>query len=314
MQKHSSLSELKSEYDQGRLEKKILEGLIFKYLLENHERFHLFRGNRDKWIDFVTWFYPRLSRAVDLYKDTGSTFDNYISSIIQWACREYKAREAEHRTTEYVCWKAKAEEMEIWCPEPVYLDMDYEDEKARNKGLFPLACFNNRQILILFLKSYYLVTDDFLVKVADAIGIKKKILEDMVDGLHQMRSEREMKIRLFKENVYTQYYRCLAFQKRLTTSSPGTARYQKVKNYAERAGRRFSAMSQRFKQIRVDATNQQIADLLNIPKGTVDSTLHSIREKWKTLTDPLAVKEKDRYDEACSVTATASMQAMPQMS
>ncbi|MCL2479639.1 MAG: hypothetical protein FWF22_09060 [Treponema sp.] len=324
MQKYLSLAELQNEYACGRMDRKILEGLIFQYLLDNFERYRLFSGNREKWADFLSWLYPRLSRAVDYYREQGSTFDNYINSIIKWSSKEYKAREAVHTTTEMACWKARAEEMILHSPEPEYQEDDSKASlwiaRTRTKISFPMIDMSPRQILILLLKSYYFVTGDFIGKVAETINMEERDIQAMIDQLHFMRAHKEEKIHICRERIYSQYYRCLVFQKRLLTAVPGTARYEKIKRVIERADIKFSAMKKKYARMRMDATNQQIADILNIPKGTVDSTLHSIKERWQmtekqpVMKVPLEGFGRERYDQACSATATVSMQAIPQTS
>jgi len=312
MQNFSTLSDLRSDYIRGKLDRKMLEGLIFQYLLDNFDRYRLFRGNREGWSDFISWLYPRLSRAVDYYKDTGTTFDTYINSIIQWSSKEYRVREAEHRTTEIACWKARAEERELRSPEPPYM----EEEPAPENGAVKKN-YSQRQILVLFLKSYYFVSEDFLQRVAAATGMQKDRLQAMVDELHKIREAKEERIHNRQERIYSQYYRCLAFQKRLSTAMPGSARYEKLTEYTDRAKKRFSAMKQRFGSIRTEATNRQIASVMHIPKGTVDSVLHAVREKTEstygnTVRIPVEEKGHGLYHEPCSVTATVSMQAVPQ--
>ena len=322
MQNNSYLSDLQSDYICGKLDRKILEGLIFQYLLNNSERYRLFDGNRDKWVDFISWLYPRLSRAVDYYKETGASFDSYINSIVQWSSKEYSIREAEHKITELACWKARAEEMQTCSPEPEYYDGEGKPWIGRTRNMihFPLINISPRQILILLLKSYYLVTPEFLSKVAQALDMNVDDIQALIDKLHDIRDKKEEKIHIQKERIYSQYYRCLAFQKRLSTTIPGTAKHEKLKSYVERAQRRFKIMKHRLKKTRIDATNQQIADVLNIPKGTVDSALFNVRERWNmtikqpVLKVPLEGKTGERYHEPCSATAMASTQAMPQMS
>jgi len=316
MRKISSLSEIRSDFISGKYDRKILEGLMFQYLIDNFDRYRLFMGDREKWGEFVSWLYPRLSRAVDYYKEKGTNFDTYIGSIVQWSCKEYKAREAEHKTTELACWKARANELDVCSPEEKYLD----DMEPRNKPLFNFNNFSDRQILILFLKSYYHVSEEFLDKVAETIGMEKEELRGMVDQLHNIRSKKEFRIHTHQERIYSQYYRCIAFQKRMMTAQPGSARFEKMKEYTDRAQKRFSAMKERFTRMRTDATNRQISLILHIPKGTVDSALYSVREKLKT-TDryntvrvPLEGIREEGYHGECSATATASMQAIPQMS
>jgi DNA-directed RNA polymerase specialized sigma24 family protein len=268
------VSELYQQYRRGGLEKKKFEGLLFQYLVDNMERYHLFEGNREKWNDFLSWLYPRLSRAMDAYKEAGASFDAYITSIIRWSAKEYRSREADHYATEFACWKAKVEETLVCDAEP-----EYPDTKIPNLPVKNIA--TPRQILMLLLKSYYFVSDDFLNRIAAGIGIEKANIRNMIDELRRRRAAREEEIRNLQERIQCQYYRCLSFQHRLASAFPDTAYYEKLKGRLERARKRFSAMRKRLEGIRVDATNRQIAEVMGIPKGTVDSSLHTVRAKWR---------------------------------
>lgn len=277
MQKLLSLSELRLDYVRGKIDKKTLEGLIFQYLLDNFERYRQFNGDREKWIDFIAWLYPRLSRAIDYYQETGASFDTYISAIIQWSCKEYKDREAQHHTTEYIIWKAKAEELSVKDQESAY----EEKLESSQRILWPSIKLSSRHIIILLLKSYYFITEDFFDRVVESTGIGREKLREMLDQIHQLRLSRELEYKEFQERIYCQYYRCLSYQKRLASAYAGTSRYEKLKGFSERAQAKYLAMKKRQKGMRMEATNRQIANILNIPKGTVDSALHTIREKWR---------------------------------
>jgi hypothetical protein len=272
MQSTASLSVLQQQYRLGRLSKKNLEGRIFQYLMDNFEYYHVFDGNQERWVDFLSWLYPRLSRAVDSYREKGSSFDAYINTIVQYSSREYRIREADHYATEFACWKARAEEMALRDPEPEYSDLKIAAQPSPEE-------FSDRQILILFLKSYYFVSDNFLGKVANHLHMGKEELKILVEKLRILREKREKTVADLKENIYSQYYRCLAFQKKLLSISTESIYYEKLQNRFERAHIRLLAMQKRLATTKVDATNRQIAKVLNIPKGTVDSILYTIREK-----------------------------------
>ncbi|MCL2068640.1 MAG: hypothetical protein FWH00_01955, partial [Oscillospiraceae bacterium] len=113
------LSEFFRLYTNGDMPRIDLESHLFQYLLENPGRYKVFKGNMDCWGDFLSWLYARLSRAIDLYRDLGSSFDSYITGIIHNAAKEYRSREAEQNLTEYACWQARAEEMKLFESEPV---------------------------------------------------------------------------------------------------------------------------------------------------------------------------------------------------
>jgi hypothetical protein len=96
MKNDKPLSDLYQLYITEKLSKKDFEGMIFQHLLDNSEHFRIFRGNRERWSDFLSWLYPRLVKAIDLYRDLGSSFDAYITSLVYSAAKEYRCRETDH--------------------------------------------------------------------------------------------------------------------------------------------------------------------------------------------------------------------------
>jgi DNA-directed RNA polymerase specialized sigma24 family protein len=263
---------LYQQYKSGNLEKKKFEGLLFQYLTDNFGRYRLFDGSRDRWSDFLSWLYPRLSRAIEGYRDRGASFDNYITSIIHWSAKEYRSKETAHYMTEFACWKAKAEETLVCSDEPEY-------DRSPTAPLKGIA--SPQQIVMLLLKSYYFVSDDFLNRIAAGVGMEKETIRNMVDEMRRKRTEREQEIRDLQEKIQRQYYRYLSLQHRLTSAFPGTAYHQKLKDRLERAKKRFASMRKRLEGIRADATNRQVAEIMHIPKGTVDSSLHTVKAKWR---------------------------------
>ena len=256
-------------YITGNLPKKDFEGRLFQYLLDNLERYRTLEGNKSHWNEFLSWLYPRLARAIDLYRDLGSSFDAYITSLVHSASREYRCREADHRITEYVCWQARAEEMSACESENEYLETD--EAISIPKGIKP------RQILLLLLKSYFFVPDELVNRVATAIGMKTEVIMKMMDELRKLRSEKETEILNLRDRLHCQHYRCLAYQKRMNTAQPETDYYKKMKDRYERAKQRFLSMRKRLGKMRVDASNRMIAEVIGIPKGTVDSGLFAIK-------------------------------------
>ena len=270
MQREKQLSELYSSYTEGEIPKKEFEGEVFKYLLNNFKRYHVFDGNRGKWEEFLGWFYSRLSRAIDHYRDIGATFDGYITSYIQGAVKEYRCREAEHYVTEFACWQAKAEET---------LTYEYEHEKPEKPEKVSIPKdINPKQLLFLLLKSYYSVTEEIVERTASTIGIKSEILWDLIEKLKTLCSEKELGMLKLRERIHCQHYRCLVYQKRMNNAQKGTLYHDKLKVRFEHARKRFYSMKKRLCGIRMTASNRMIADVLGIPKGTVDSGLYMMKK------------------------------------
>ncbi|MDR1400194.1 MAG: hypothetical protein LBJ41_09755 [Treponema sp.] len=265
-----------NQYKQGLLSRRDFEDYIFRFLLENYKQFNLFKRDRDEFIDYLCWLYPSLGRAMDAYKETGSSFDAYICSIVRCSAKLYSLREADHHITEYAYWEARAEE-ELMMGEnvPAYLD---EEESLK-----PVK--NPQRVLILLLKSYLFVSDDFLVRVAPAIGVSIEDLNAMLDKIRKLRMESDEKILQLKEQLHIRYYRWVSYRKRLEASSEYPSQRKLLLGYLQRAHSNYASIKQRLANISLEPSNRQVAEVLGIPKGTVDSALYILKRKTKNTND-----------------------------
>ena len=271
MKSQRPLTDLYNSYVSGNLPKKELEGRIFEYLLNNYDKYRVFSGDTDRWNEFISWLFPRVRRAIDSYRDMGSTFEAYINCLVHRTSMEYRNRETDHRITEYVFWQARAEEMNVCETEIEYMEAP--------KKFFVPEGINPRQILLLLLKSYYFVSEEYVMKVAQAIGVQAKVIQNMIEKIKNMRADREAEILELRERIYCQHYRCLAYQKRMNVSQQGTVYYERMKDRFERATKRFFTMKKRLGGMRLDASNRMIAEVIGISKGTVDSALFALRNQ-----------------------------------
>lgn len=271
MKKEKPLTAQYEQYIGGKLTKKDFEGGIFQYLIENFERYRLFGGDRERWEDFLSWLYPHLSRAVDKYRDCGSSFDAYISGLVNGASRDYISRETNHDITEYICWQARTEEMSFHDNEP---DYSGDEEKISLPG-----DISPRQVLLLLLKSYFFVSPELAEKAAKITGMDYEDIRNMLDDLRKRRSEKDAEILDLAERIYCQYYRVLTYQQRMFAAQQGTTYYDKMKIRSEKASKRFYAMRRRLRGMKLSPSNQMVADVLGIPRGTVDSSLSAIKNR-----------------------------------
>jgi DNA-directed RNA polymerase specialized sigma subunit len=281
MQDLTSLNTLYAEYRQGDLSKRDLEGRMFEIILEHIRHFHLIEKSEEESADYLCWLYPRLSRAIQKYQNTGATFSTYIGALIRVSLKEYRNRQVTHYITEYAAWTARAADLEVHSPGVEYQGRE-EDEKWREKSFQPdlLPLLKSRQVLLLILKSYYFISEDFLDRIAPFTGVEKEKLMEMIEKLRVRRSRREEYVRLFQERITTQFYRCITGEKRLKTLVPGTSWYQKVQIQLDHSRKRLAGMRKRMAGLRMEATHRQIADVLGISAGTVSSSLYLLKSRW----------------------------------
>jgi hypothetical protein len=288
MQDLSGLDSLYREYLSGSLERRELEGKMFGVILKNARDYRWFDGNEEEIVDYLCWLYPRISKAVGHFKDNGAAFSTYIGALIRYSMREYKSAQLDHYITEYAAWTTHAMDMEarmeVRSPEMGYPGTGFSETGCPEPGepgnKFLQAALQtqlkSRQILLLILKSYYYLSDDFIDRIAPHTGVDAEALKRMVEKLRFSRIRKEDQFHRLQERIANQFYRCIAWEKRLKILMPDSTRYQVVQVQLERARKRLVGMRQRFAKLRLDATHRQIAEVTGISTGTVSSSLSAI--------------------------------------
>jgi DNA-binding transcriptional regulator GbsR (MarR family) len=277
-----TLNNLYSDYLSGKLVRPQFEGLIYNYFVFNQEKTCLSHWKREEYEDYISWFYPRLHKAIDAYRETGASFEAFMAKFLLISSKEYRVRVTSNAVIEYSTWCAQVPDLYVYEEPHVYIHKDVEktisdlitDKKGRK---------STRRMLALILKCYNYISEDFAEKIAPKIGIDAKELLEMLKNIRNIRQKRDDNIFYMKERIYSQFFRCLIYEKKLSLIEENPTVYNKEKLKLERARQRLKSMRERIKNIRTEATNSQVAKIIGISKGTVDASLHQLKNSWKVM-------------------------------
>jgi len=287
MQNLLTLNELYARYTDGLLTRESFEVAIFRIIKKNMHPLGLSGWNREERDDFISSLYPRISRAIDRYEETGSSFEVYINTLVRLTAKEYCINAARSYVKETAAWITQIPDMYVYENEAEYDDrFESETEDAEK----PVKLKNPRQLLILILKCCNYVTADFLEKVSPQLGIKPETLNAMIDRLKKQREERIMEFSLMRERAGNQLYRCIFYQKELEALTENNIIAQRLKKRLEHGRIRLKRMRRRMARARLDPSNLQIAKLLGLSKSTVDTVLFNLRERAKQPVEVLQEK------------------------
>ena len=271
MQNTFSLNDLYARYAGGLLKKQELETEIFKSIQENTHRFGLVGWNKEDSDDYISSLYLRISRAINTYQETGSSFETYIGAMVRLAAKEFRSRQMRGYLEEDAAWITQLPDAYACETELEYHEQITSDTEA------PRKLKNPRQLLILILKCCSHVSTDFLEKVSPQLGIETKVLSEMIGYLKEQRKKREMELATLREKINRQFYRCILLEKKLQVMTMDNAAVQKIKKQLEQGRDKLSKIRRRLTRRRIEPSNFQIAKLLGISKGTVDSVLYNLR-------------------------------------
>jgi len=278
------LNNLFSLYTGGSITRADFEGEVYQYLAKNQDKTNFVHWKKDQYEDFLSWFYPRLHKSIDSYRDTGSSFGAFIGTVMRTAAKEYRLRVITKSVTEYSAWSIHVPEMYVHEETQVY---SYEKKDSTISQIITghNGRKNPKQLLALILKCYYHVSDDFIDRIAGYIGIDREKLKEMIDKLRLMRQKKDDAIYLMRERIYCQYYRCIVYEKRLSYIPENANAYGELKLQLKKARNRLENMRKRMASIRTEATNREVAEVIGVSKGSIDSSLYNLKAKWEILSD-----------------------------
>ena len=287
------------EFLSGELPRIEFEGMIYSYLISNQDKTCLSHWRQDDYYDYISWLYPRLHKSIDRYKNIGASFDAYLAKVIFISSKEYRARITSKEVTEYSAWSAQVQDFFVHEDNVPYMEKPNTTPKTKqetksNKDLENVISNliidkkgrrNTRRILALIIKCYYYVSEDFAEKIAPKIGIDSNELIQMLRKIRAIRQKKDDEIFYMKERMYSQFFRCLVYERKLLLheDEEKDSKYTKLKMQSEKARQRLERMRKRITSIRTEATNSQIAEIIGTSKGTVDASLHRLKIKWKSM-------------------------------
>ena len=274
MQDTISLNDHYERYSIGVLGRDELEVLIFETIRKEIRSVKLPGWTTDDYEDYLSWLYPRINRAISTYRETGSSFETYIGTLMRLTIKEYRSRQARDYINETVAWNVSNSDMFAFENAPEYDEILPVGEADKNDR----TAKNTRQVLILVLKCCNYVSADFLERISLRLGVEKDVLENMINRLKDDSVRRLKNKELLQEKINRLLCRCMVYEKNLPSVTDETA-FQRLNERIERGRKRLAKMRVKLTLMRSDPSNSQIAQLLGISKSTVDSALHILKTR-----------------------------------
>ncbi|AEJ19245.1 hypothetical protein [Gracilinema caldarium] len=279
MGENNTMEQLLQEFRAGVSNQRDFEQRVIQYLLNNPHRFSLTTLHPEDRIDFIAFYFPRLRRSIEHYHDTGHSFDAYIHRSIQYALRDYKKEEQLNQDDEIQLWHQSK-----WSDNGE-TELVLDTEQPYMPPEISMKIRNPRQILLLALKSYRYISPDFSQRIAHALGIDPCKLEQWFHMLKLKRLKIDERINSLQTEIQVCYIKKLRYEGQLTITDLDPIVRIQLEVRAAKNVRRLEKLTERLHKIKKSASNQELAEVLQIPKGTVDATLFVLKQKYKNIQD-----------------------------
>ena len=239
--------------------------------------------------EFYLYFYPRLLRLLARYRDRGVPFEHYFHSVLYWNWKSYRRqwRKAERRwsaASRHEFWDVPEEEHQI--PGSLGWEKGSSDSwqslfQIDESGMIAGASAR-RRFLFLSLRFCCALSPDHVARIAALTDYDAAWITEKVNILQSRLESREKRLRGLRERRNWALFRRILLQDEfLREPIPGSRR--ELQKRIRKLAQRSALASKEISRIPRFPTHQAIADVLAVPKGTVDTGLRWCKKRWESL-------------------------------
>lgn len=253
--------------------------------------------DRDQALELLGGFYHRIDAMIEKYRGTDKGFEPYMSSSLHYFKKneECLARERNFRESGFIT----RPEFHAYSVSDAYGDQGIpeceEEEAAIDPERFMIALSvdpersasrvsASKRVLFLALKCAFLLEDAHIERLGRITGLGEGHLRSRVDALKELAEDRyrrrESHVRL-RDKIYAS----LCFYENRLKDELDPEKREEWKGIIARHRRRLQSVRQKIRAVPVQPTNEEIAMVMGLPKGTVDSGLHYLKNRDSALRD-----------------------------
>lgn len=258
--------------------------------------------------EFFLSFYSRIPYIIQHYQEQGKGIEAYLRTCLKWHMKTYlKSKLKENRAQQFAFseWKLYAPawvEEDTTGVEPMGIELceshpPMQKGNQRRKprqtqfrqkkpGKLPaeqaLAVKDKqaRKLLLLCLKAAYDLKDQTIQSIAQSIGIHPEVLFHLIEVTRTTLLKKEERFRKLQDKRSRLYFRICSLQDEMDRCSDLLSKEKLVKRLS-RMRHCFQKLQKKLSHHYLAPTHQKVAEILGIPKGSIDSTLYYLKKDYQ---------------------------------
>ena len=224
---------------------------------------------------FYLSFYNRIERLIKHFTYKGIPFETFLNQTLKWHIKTYLEKEKNEKKLMAV----NIQEAEIQIRD--LLSHDPGKKNRENTHLTLKGKASRKRLLYLVLVDSPHITDLEMKTFSELTGYEYDWLLYLRDILNKRlfsRSERLTRLREKRNNTYMK----LLYKQSRYSDEVNTEKREKLFDQIKRLKKRLDDTRHEISRVPCRPTHGEVAELLKVPKGTVDSGLHYFRKKYNT--------------------------------
>lgn len=243
--------------------------IVYSYPKRRHQ------WDEDSCSDFYTYFFPRIKKSIRNFVYKTSPFESYLLSYLRFCIKSFLAFRNRNRffcgiNNAALLWHDEYSEDSFVC------EHDYTvPNKAKqllevnNNGVISKESLKNR-LLFFLLKNASKLSETFKIKSCSIMDMNIDELNNLLDLFSPFIDKRKKRLEYLQDRrnrCLTKIYQLHFAKKKVLFTCQKKEIDSKVALYKSRMQKAVYAIS----KVNIDPTHKEIAEILNVPKGSVDS-------------------------------------------
>jgi len=257
--------------------------------------------NEDDCGEFFCYFYPKLRRLVERFEYRGRPFEVYLIITLKWQLRTYAGRKAIEKLQGRVLaqesfWACDssadyADDAHPVQPAPRTIDPSQLEIPECARSVLNIDGDNRigdratrKRVLYLALKSAAHLTESLIGRVAFLTGYDADYIYRLSEELKARVYSRRSRLLLLSEKRNCCFFRIYCLQEQLRLVAEQAVRTELARQLTSEKNR-LACMLDEISRVPLDPTHRDIAEVLGIPKGSVDSGLYYLKDSLRVLSN-----------------------------
>lgn len=275
-------------YRENRLEKKTLIEKISLFVYKFPLR--VYKWSEDECSDFFSYFFPKIEKMIDTFEVRDIPFEVYLIKTLRLQIKTFAAK----KTSDALSMRILANR-EFWPYDKIINSIaccegnpSYSSDNGGTVSLFLGKILSGqaqgisrdstlrKRILMLTLKNINSVGGDELSAIAALLGLEKQWLTDASDILREKMENKIGRKRMLEERR-NRYFSRLCLLHELYCIYCSADEREKLNADIARVKTCIDKVTLKIDMLQIEPTHQDIADVMKIPKGSVDSGLFYLK-------------------------------------
>ncbi|MDC7125118.1 MAG: acyl-CoA reductase [Spirochaetales bacterium] len=238
--------------------------------------------DEDQCQDFYLFFFDRMVKLIEGFQYNGMSFYAILNNTIALQLKTFYFRE-KNNNNKKSCLKYNS-------------IIEYEEDRYKSRNfdfeLTESACEKlcidkngriqnkkiSKRLIMLILKNSLIVDDFYIIKIATLTGVNEKWLFDSIMKLRAKCDDRLERLEIYRARASRAYMDLCRLQRKLGICLNELERRQLLMRIAL-LQERYETACVRRNSVHYCPSNSEIAEIMQIPKGTVDSGLYYLKKK-----------------------------------